>query len=129
MISIVCVYNNKEILENYLLKNLSTKSVEYELILIDNTNGKFKSAAEAINYGGKKAKGNYLMFVHQDVNLSSPSWLMDVESILKNLDNLGVAGVAGSIGETEIISNIKDGIPPQTSRKQKINKPQKSSNS
>ena len=92
MISIICVYNNKEILENYLLKNLSTQSVEYELILIDNTNGKFKSAAEALNYGGKKANGNYLMFVHQDVDLCSNNTLDYIENILESISNLGIAG-------------------------------------
>jgi hypothetical protein len=38
MISVVCVYNDKEILKKYLLKSLKNQSVEYELILIDNTN-------------------------------------------------------------------------------------------
>ena len=113
MISIVSVYNNKEILENYLLKSLSTQSVEYELILIDNTNGKFKSAAEALNYGGKKAKGTYIMFVHQDIDLECNDWLKDAEKILDTLKNLGIAGCAGC-GENkilEIFTNIKDGVP------------------
>jgi hypothetical protein len=42
----------------------------YELILVDKIQNKFKSAAQALNYGGKKAKGEYIMFV-LDVDLSS----------------------------------------------------------
>ena len=113
MISIVCVYDNKMILENYLLKNLSSQSVESELILIDNTNGKFKSAAEALNYGGKKAKGTYIMFVHQDINLEYNDWLRDAEKILDSLKNLGIAGISGCSENKKLIifTNIKDGIP------------------
>ena len=67
MISIVCVYNNKEILNKYLIKSLESQTEDYELILLDNTQNKFNSAAKALNNGGRKAKGDYIMFVHQDV--------------------------------------------------------------
>ena len=95
MISVVCVYNNPEILNDYLLKSLKDQIAEKELIKIDNTEGKFSSAAEALNYAGKKAKGEYIMFVHQDVDLSSNSWLEDAEEILNTIPDLGIAGVAG----------------------------------
>ena len=36
MMSIVCVYNNKTILEEYLLKSLKKQTSKYELILVDN---------------------------------------------------------------------------------------------
>ena len=85
MISVICVYNNKEILNKYLLKSLKIQTETHELILLDNIGGKFKSASEALNYGGKKAKGDYLMFVHQDVDLCSKTWLENVESILLSL--------------------------------------------
>lgn len=95
MISVVCVYNNEKILNNYLLKSLNSQTANYELITLDNTKGKFKSAAEALNHGGKQAKGKYIMFIHQDVDLCSNTWLEEVEKDLDNLPNLGVAGVAG----------------------------------
>ena len=113
MFSIVCVYNNKDILENFLLKSLKNQSREYELILMDNTNGKFNSAAEALNKGAKKAKGKYILFVHQDVDLSSINWLEKCESILDSIENLGIAGVAGRSKRVEFaVTNIFDGIPP-----------------
>lgn len=113
MISIVCVYNNKEILDNYLLKSLKNQSVEYEIILMDNTNGKYKSAAEALNKGGKNAKADYLMFVHQDIDLLSDTWLENSEKILNSLNNLGIAGVAGNPEDANnVVTNIKHGEPP-----------------
>lgn len=124
MISVICVFNDKEILNQCLKKSMVNQSVEYEWILIDNKNSQFKSAAEALNYGATQAEGNYLMFVHQDVNLKSNKWLEDVEKTLDSLENLGVAGVAGmSETENNIISNIEHGTPPQPAGKIHVKDP------
>jgi hypothetical protein len=111
MISIVSVYNDESVLEKYLLNSLEIQNIDFELILLDNSNDKFNSAAEALNYGGNKAKGDYLMFIHQDFDLISASWLEDAERTLDKLENVGIAGVAGRCGR-KWISNIKTGIPP-----------------
>ena len=66
MISVICIYNSRELLEKYLLKSLNIQNMDYEQILVDNSSKKFASAAEALNYGGKKASGQYLICVHQD---------------------------------------------------------------
>ncbi len=95
MISVVVVYNNQRTLNEILLKSLKNQTVKYELIALDNTKGQFKSAAEALNFGGEKATGKYIMFVHQDVELGSDSWLEKVEKLLDNIPDLGIAGVAG----------------------------------
>lgn len=95
MISVICVYNNQKILNDYLLKSLKTQIIDYELILIDNSKGAFKSAAESLNYGGKKAKGEYIMFVHQDICLCSDTWLNDAEKLLESMDNEFIAGIVG----------------------------------
>jgi len=124
MISVVCVYNNKSILENYLLKSLKNQTVNYELINLDNTQGKFKSAAKALNYGGEQAKGKYLMFVHQDVDLCSNIWLNEAEKMLDRLSNIGIVGVAGRSENKEgVITNIKHGIPIRFAGKIQIRKP------
>jgi len=125
MISIVCVYNNKEILNNYLLKSLKTQTVNFELIALDNTEGKFKSAAEALNYGGRKAKGKYIMFVHQDVDLSLDTWLEKAEKMLDSMQNLGIAGVAGKKDERGVMTVIKHGNPPEPAGSITIKKPEK----
>jgi GT2 family glycosyltransferase len=95
MITIVCVYNSKQVLEDYLINSLKEQSGNYQLILVDNTDGQFKSAAQAYNHGATQVKGKYIMFIHQDVDLCSVSWLSDAETMLDSIGKLGVAGVAG----------------------------------
>jgi glycosyltransferase involved in cell wall biosynthesis len=117
MISIVCVYNNEGILKEYLLDSLENQTSEYESILMNNIQGEFKSAAEALNRGGVNAKGKYIMFVHQDVHLRSNSWLETTEKLLDSIPNLGIAGTMGAgVGKTPRMSgwltNIHQGIPP-----------------
>jgi len=83
------------VLRANLLSSLRRQDAKYELILVDNTKGTFKSLPEALNYGGSKAKGEYLMFVHQDVELMGGDWLRRAEELLASINDLGVAGVAG----------------------------------
>ena len=126
MISVICIYNNKEILDNYLIKSLRNQTNKFEIILLDNRQRHFRSAAEALNYGGRKAKGDYIMFVHQDVDLYSNTWLEEVEKILDKLSNLGIAGVAGkSENKTGVITNIKHDNPPRFAGKIQIGTPAK----
>ena len=124
MISIVCVYNDGKILNDYLLKSLKNQTVDYELITVDNTEGKYKSAAEALNHGGRRAKGKYIMFVHQDVDLTSNSWLKEVEKMLDSLQDLGIAGVAGKKDERGVMTVIKHGNPPEPAGSITIKKPE-----
>ena len=84
----------------------------YELIVIDNSKEYFGSAAEALNPGGAKAKGEYIMFVHQDVQLCSNTWLEDAEKLLSDFSDLGLAGVAG-MRDNKISKIFKAGNCPE----------------
>lgn len=85
---------------------------------------KFKSAAEAFNYGGENAKGKYIIFVHQDIDLCSDTFLNDLKRTLDSIPNIGIVGVAGKSKLSRfIISNIKEGIPPKSVGKILINEP------
>lgn len=120
MISIVCVYNDKEILQSHLLRGLKVQTSEYDLVLIDNTADQFKSAAEGLNYGGQIAKGEYIMFTHQDVTLKPRDSFQLIERTLGRLPNLGIAGAAGCIEAPVwfgmhgrfVLSNVMHGTPP-----------------
>ena len=101
MISVVCVYNNQSIFANVLLKSLRKQTAVYELIALDNASGRFRSAAEAYNFGGASAKGDYIMFAHQDMWLATSTWLEHAERTLRHLPALGVAGVAGVVSMSE----------------------------
>ena len=108
MISIITVYNNKHALNNILLKSLKNQTAKFELIKLDNTKGQFKSAADALNCGGKQANGKYIMFIHQDIELDSDLWLKEVEKFLDEIHNIGIAGVAGISEKGEKIGYISD---------------------
>jgi Glycosyltransferase like family len=95
MISVICVYNNEQIFRSCLLKSLSEQKTDCEIIAIDNTKNQFKSAAEALNWGGARAVGDYLVFAHQDIDLCSDSWFDNTEELLESLPHLGIAGVVG----------------------------------
>lgn len=127
MMSIICVYNKKEILEKYLLKSLEKQDVDYELILIDNRNNKFNNAASALNYGSKQANGDYLVFVHQDINFNNKEWIKDTENMINKLSNPGIIGVAGKTHDSLVRSNIKQGIKPVDVSPYKLDKPEKAS--
>ncbi|MGO0122934.1 glycosyltransferase family 2 protein [Desulfothermobacter acidiphilus] len=120
MISVVCVYNDKKVLGEWLMASLKNQKGAYELILVDNSAASFGSAAEALNHGGEQAKGDYIMFVHQDVRLERETWLEEAEAWLRRLPSLGVAGVAGVSARVgadprEMQWNlIKHGVPPKS---------------
>lgn len=95
MISVICVYNDEHIFTSMLNKCLQKQTAKFELISINNTEGTFQSAAQALNHMGRQAQGEYLMFVHQDVILPSEQSLENIEKILAGIPDLGVAGCAG----------------------------------
>lgn len=127
MMSIICVYNNENILEEYLIKSLNRQTEKYELILIDNRENKFKSAASALNFGAKKANGEYLVFAHQDIYFSDENWIKNTTKQLKNLNNTGIVGVAGKTIDSLVRSNIKQGLNPVDVSPFKIAKAEKAS--
>jgi len=111
-ISIICVYNNLEKLDRYLIPSLEKQTAAFELLAIDNTAGKHMSAPAILNQTAKKATYEYLMFVHQDVSLCSKTWLADAQRDMRFLPRLGAAGVAGRnvIG---LFAAVRHGIPPK----------------
>jgi len=51
LISVICVFNNRDILEKALLNGLSCQTESHEVILLDNTCSAYPSAAAALNEG------------------------------------------------------------------------------
>lgn len=101
--SIISVYNNRRVLEDWLLSSLENEDEElYEKILVDNREDRFSSAAEALNHGADKAEGDYYVFVHQDVRLEGKNWLSrlsdDIESAEPEMGLMGVSGMRFSGG-------------------------------
>lgn len=127
MMSIICVYNNKNILDEYLIESLDKQTEKYELILVDNRENKFKSATSALNFGAKKAHGDYFVFAHQDIYFSDENWIKNTMNQLKSLNNVGIVGVAGKTVDSLVRSNIKQGLDPVDVSPFKISKAEKAS--
>lgn len=112
MISIICVYNNKKILNTCLLKTLKVQTSPYELVLIDNRGGQYCSAASALNKGAQEAKGDLLVFIHQDMLLESSQTLEMIEQYFQQFGDNIVIGPAGKSEKfpNSPITNMKHGI-------------------
>lgn len=127
MMSIICVYNNKNILDEYLIKSLNTQTEKYELILVDNRNNEFTSASSALNYGAGQAHGDFLVFAHQDIYFSDRDWIKNTLELLYTLKNVGIVGVAGKTVDSIVRSNIKQGLDPVDVSPFKLDAPEKAS--
>lgn len=107
-ISVVTCFNDRKVLEANLLSSLRYQHNSVDFIAVDNTNKQYTSVPSALNYGGKKARGDYIMFVHQDVYLCDNFWLDKALIFLEKLPKLGVAGVTGVDGNGKNIGFILD---------------------
>src|SRR6516164_1171797 len=91
MLSLVSVYNNAAKLEARLQASLARQNRAHQLICVDNRSGRFGGAAAALNHGAAQAKGDWIVFLHQDVELLGNDWLEWDASI-------PTAGTASSAG-------------------------------
>ncbi len=108
-LSIICVYNNEAILQELLLDGLKTQNnQDYELILLDNRNNTYPSAAAALNAGAQKATTDNLVFTHQDIHFDSPDIIDELLTFFSS--NLGVFGSSGvKKFKAKMISNVFTG--------------------
>ena len=107
MISLICCTNNLKTYEEMLLKSLKMQNIEYEIVLIDNKDNKYKSASSALNAGARLSHGDYLVFAHQDITFNDPNFLRNIIKYIDELD--GIVGVAGSLNENGVITNLRQG--------------------
>lgn len=93
MISVI-ICNRKPKIDPTLEGNIhSTVGVEYELVAIDNSHGQY-NIFQAYNEGVRRAKGDILCFMHDDVFFLSKDWGKIVEQIF-NDNTIGALGVDG----------------------------------
>lgn len=97
-ISVICVFNNQEQLEEQLKASLEFQRANYELIAIDNRENKFKSAAGALNYGSEKASGEILIYSHQDIYLKRPD---EIERFAAAIEKCPLGTIVGAQGVRE----------------------------
>lgn len=124
MLSVICVCNDRRILEGSLLRSLKEQSAEHEFIEIDNTAGRYKSAASALNEGADRARGDLLVFAHQDVILGGRDFLAKAAALMASLPDVGIAGVAGRLDGRGVFTNITHGDPPSHAGHIRLERPE-----
>lgn len=116
LFSIITIVNKENIYKKFKKNLADQKNVNYELIKINNDHNQFSSAREAYNSAVSKANGNYLIFLHPDMRFLDENALHDALAQITNLNNLGVAGIAGCPFElhhhkSTILTTIVQGDP------------------
>ena len=89
-------------IDHRLEQNINqTIGIDYEIILINNSHNEY-SIFSAYNLGIKKAKGDILCFMHEDILFHTNNWGEIVSSILED-SSIGMLGVFGS---KLLVSNV-----------------------
>lgn len=73
----------------------ATIGVPYELIAIDNAEGRY-GICQAYNLGAARAQFGILCFMHEDIRLHTPAWGQVVSRVLQDT-TIGVLGVTGGL--------------------------------
>lgn len=95
MVSIIVCSKSEKLLAQVGINVAATIGVPYEIISIDNREGKY-GICEAYNHGAMQAKYELLCFMHEDVAFHTPDWGAIVAEILAD-HSIGVIGVAGGM--------------------------------
>lgn len=110
MISVICVYNNEEQLKTQLECSLEFQNANMEFIKIDNRCGKFESAAKALNYGANLAKGDVLIFSHQDIYLKTENEIEELAEVIYHCEVGTIVGTQGVMEKSrKYYSNLTAG--------------------
>lgn len=94
MISLIVCHRNQKQLKNFKTSAKRTIKGEYEFVIIDNSKNEY-SIFEAYNLGVSKAKGEYLVFCHEDILFHTDGWDQLLIQHFTNDDKLGLVGVVG----------------------------------
>lgn len=99
-------------LEEQLLRSLNKfVQKEYELILLDSEEYGFKCSAEGLNYGADIAKGDVLIFTHQDIFIKNEKEFYEFCQYIKKSEIGTIVGAAGAIEyEKQNYTNYTSGV-------------------
>ena len=105
MFSIICCYNDKKILEDFLLSSLKEQTEDYQLLLIDNTQNEFSGVAKAYNSVFDDIENENVIFCHQDFAFKEANQLEKLGKILKNRKK-AILGFCGIDNNGKVYSNL-----------------------
>ena len=117
-ISVICCYRNSTRWNQFTSEAASLSFSEIEFVGFDNTSNRY-TLPEAYNEGSQKARGEILLFVHDDVQFKTSGWDVILYESYYALPNCGVVGFAGGtnayngpmtwwtkVGENRIFRNM-----------------------
>ena len=105
----VCCFNNKTILEEMLMHSFANidKAWNRNILLIDNTKGRYSSCAEAYNKELlNKSIGDILVFIHQDIAFENREFEKRIVQELTDNPNQ-ILGFAGMTEQGVVVSNLR----------------------
>ena len=105
MITIACCYNDEDCLKKMLLPSIERQNTKVDIILINNNEKKYSSAAMAYNNEVVRAKGDIIVFCHQDIAFDE-NFAENIEEIFKEHPNI-ILGVAGIKKDGFVYSQLK----------------------
>ena len=94
MISIIICSRSSEISTELQQNIAATIGCEHELVVIDNSQNQF-DVFRAYNEGARRASGDILCFMHDDVRFHTNDWGRNIQMILSD-KTIGLLGVFGS---------------------------------
>lgn len=95
MISIIISSANIKNLNNIRENIEKTIGLPFEIIATDNSKGE-RGICEIYNEGARKAKFDFLCYMHEDLKILTKNWGFNVIAKFQNDQKLGVIGVVGS---------------------------------
>ena len=109
-VSVICIFNNENQLKKQLKTSLEIQNLDFEWIAIDNSNNRFRSAAEALNYGSRQSKGDILIYSHQDIFLKRDNELRKFVEAINECEVGSIVGTQGVIEPRKVYySNLTAG--------------------
>lgn len=108
MFSIIICSRTNYISEELQSNIQSTIGVDYEIIVVGNSENKY-SIFEAYNIGIKKAVGDYWCFIHDDILIHTLGWGKQIQGIFSINPEFGLLGIAGGKIKTQMPSAWWDG--------------------
>jgi hypothetical protein len=114
-VSIVCVFNDPEVLESCLARSVAaglSEAPNTELLPVDNREQAFSTAGAALNHGARAARNDVVVFVHQDVYLHSLPDLERAAGLLASDGRIGVLGAVGVDHRRRVIGVVRDRVVP-----------------
>lgn len=107
-ISFICCYTNSKLVDELKKSVECFQSYLIEWVMIDNSHGKYSSAASALNAGAHACSTDIFVFLHQDIEFDSEKSL---DLICQEVQKGKIVGVAGrKINGGALVTNIDDGL-------------------